>query len=102
MIQAYLINILIFCAIILLIVIIVGAVQAVIVMIDVRRSTKEVTKKVRAITSALDIVALLFGGLGRGKKKAQSRLIAPDEATIVPYIAGVKKALQVLLKKREG
>jgi hypothetical protein len=93
-----LINVLIFCGIILLLALTVAVVQIVIIMIDVNRMTKEVRKKVLALTSVFDIVTLLFGGLG-GAKKVLKKKLNPDKSTLVASVAGIKKGLQVLLKK---
>jgi hypothetical protein len=93
-----LINVLIFCGIILLLALTVAVVQIVIIMIDVNRMTKEVRKKVLALTSVVDIVTLLFGGLG-GAKKVLKKKLNPDKSTLVASVAGIKKGLQVLLKK---
>lgn len=98
MLQTYLINALIFCAILLLVALAVGAVVGIFILVDFRRMSKEISKKVVALTSVIDIVTLFMGGLGsargRLKKKGQS-----DDATLISFIAGVKKALQVLFKK---
>ncbi|MFC1511088.1 hypothetical protein ACFL5U_01720 [Candidatus Margulisiibacteriota bacterium] len=96
-----LINLLIFCGIILLLAITVGVVQGIIVMIDVRRTTKKVTKKVEAVTSIIDIGALLLGGVDGAKKRMQNQL-APSKDNIVALIGGIKRGLQVLFKKDNG
>lgn len=68
MLQTYLINGLIFCGILLLIVMIVGAVQVVIILIDVRKTTGTVTEKVRAVASLLSqsTVRVFEGTLKKG------------------------------------
>ncbi len=53
MLQTYLLNSLIFCGILLLIVLIVGAVQIVIILIDLRKTTGSVTEKIRAVATLL-------------------------------------------------
>lgn len=93
-----LINVLIFCGIILLLAITVAVVQVVIILIDINRMTKEVKKKLLALTSVVDIVTLLFGGLG-GAKKVLKKKLDPDKSTLIALVAGIKKGLQVLLKK---
>lgn len=93
-----LINVLIFCGIILLLALTVAVVQVVIILIDINRMTKEVKKKLLALTSVVDIVTLLFGGLG-GAKKVLKKKLDPDKSTLVALVAGIKKGLQVLLKK---
>ena len=97
MLQAYLINILLFCAVLLLIVFIVGTVQLVIILIDVRKTTREVTEKVRAITSLLDIVSILFGALNMTKGKIKDKI--PGKSTLFALVSGLKKGLETLLKK---
>ncbi|MEE8638025.1 MAG: hypothetical protein V3T21_03165 [Candidatus Margulisiibacteriota bacterium] len=93
-----LINVLIFCGIILLLALTVAVVQVVIIMIDINRMTKEVKKKILALTSVVDIVTLLLGGMG-GAKKVLKKKLNPDKSTLVAFVAGIKKGLQVLLKK---
>lgn len=92
MLQTYLINILVFCGIILLLALTVGVIQLIIILVDVRRVSKEVTDKVRAVTSVIDIFSLVLGGLGAAKKKI-------NRSTLVAFTAGLKKALEVLFKK---
>jgi hypothetical protein len=99
--QEILINILIFCGIILLLALTVAVVQIIIIMIDINRMTKEVKKKVLALTSVIDIVSLLFGGLEGAKKKFKNKL-SPDKSTIVAFVGGLKKGLQVLLGSKGG
>jgi len=93
-----LINLLIFCGIGLLIALIVATIVVIMILLDLRRTTKEVGDKVKAIASILDIVGMLFGGMGTIKKKLSGNL-GSNSATIVGFAAGLKKALQVLLKK---
>ena len=97
MLQAYLINILLFCAVLLLIVFIVGTVQLVIILINVRKTAREVTEKVRAITSLLDIVSILFGALNMTKGKIKDKI--PGKSTLFALVSGLKKGLETLLKK---
>lgn len=94
MIQVYLINTLYFCLILLIIALAVGAIQLIMILLDVRKMTHEVKEKFLAITSVLDIVSLVVGGLGSVKK-----IKAPDSSTFVAFMSGLKKALQVLFKK---
>ncbi|MDI6731043.1 MAG: hypothetical protein QME05_00490 [Candidatus Margulisbacteria bacterium] len=93
-----LINLLIFCGIGLLIALIVATIMVILILLDLRRTAKEVGDKVKAIASILDIVGMLFGGMGAIKKKLGGNLGA-NSAAIVGFAAGLKKALQVLLKK---
>ena len=97
MLQTYLINILLFCAVLLLIVFIVGTVQLVIILIDVRKTAREVTEKVRAITSLLDIVSILFGALNMTKGKIKDKI--PGKSTLFALVSGLKKGLETLLSK---
>ncbi len=85
MVQIYLINILIFCAILLLIAFVVGMIQLILILVDVRRVSREISKKVVAFTGIFDVLTLLIKGFAAGKS--------------LPFIAGLKKALQVLVKK---
>lgn len=99
--QEILINVLIFCGIILLLALTVAVVQIIIIMIDINRMTKEVKKKVLALTSVFDIVTLLLGGLS-GAKKTLKKKLSPDKSTIVAFAGGLKKGLQVLLGNKGG
>lgn len=89
-----LMNILIFCGIILLIALTVGVIQAIIILVDVRHTSKEVKKKLYALTSVIDIVSLLMGGMEGAKKRM-------GENSIIAFIAGVKKGLKVLLRSEK-
>jgi len=75
MLQTYLLNGLIFCGILLLIVMIVGAVQIVLILIDVRKTTGSVTEKIRAVASLL------------------------SASTVKVFEATVKKGIEMLFKK---
>lgn len=97
MLQTYLLNILIFCAILLLIAFVVGTVLLVIILIDVKRSVREVTEKVRAVTSLIDVVTMLAGAVDLAKGRLGKKL--PGKSTLVAFTAGLKKGLEVLLKK---
>ncbi len=96
--QTYLINILFFCGIALLLALTVAVVQCIIILIDVHRTSREITKKVRAITSAIDIVSLIIGALGGGGKSLKKK--AQDKSTLIAFIAGVRKGLEVLLGRK--
>ncbi|MFH1387260.1 MAG: hypothetical protein ABIH50_06315 [bacterium] len=93
MIQTYLINILLFCGILLLLSLTVAVIQGILIFIDIRKMTHEVKEKVLAVTSVLDILTAFLGGLGIMKSKLSS------ESTIIGFAAGLKKALQILFKK---
>ncbi|MDD5594274.1 MAG: hypothetical protein PHG97_06010 [Candidatus Margulisbacteria bacterium] len=97
MMQTYLLNILIFCAILLLIAFVVGTVLLIIILIDVKRSVREVTEKVRAVTSLIDVVTMLAGAVDLAKGRLGKKL--PGQSTLVAFAAGLKKGLEVLLKK---
>jgi uncharacterized protein YoxC len=97
MMNAYLINILLFCAILLLIAFIVGTVLLVLIIIDVRRTVKEVTAKVHAVTSLIDIVTMLAGAVDMAKGRLGKKL--PGKSTAAAFAAGLKKGLEVLFKK---
>lgn len=96
-----LINILIFCLILLLIALIVAAVQGILILFDFRSISKEVRKKFLAVTSAIDIAALLLGGVDEAKKRFKKKLKS-DRPTLMAFLAGVKKGLQVLLESKGG
>jgi len=98
MLQTYLINGLFFCGILLLIVLIVAIVQIVLILFGVRQMTKEIQKKVLALTSAIDIISLFMGGLEGAKKRLKKKL-DPDKSTLVAFISGLKRGLQVLFNK---
>lgn len=95
-----LVNILIFCGILLLIALVVTTVQGILILVDVRRTTKQVTKKLLALTSALDIIGLFLGGMEGAKKRIHHKF-NPEKSTFVAFAAGLKKGLQVLLNKEE-
>ena len=95
--QIYLVNSLIFCAILLLIAFIVGTVLLIIILIDVRRSVREVTAKVHAVTSLIDIATMLVGALDMAKGRLGEKM--PGKGTAVAFAAGLKKGLEVLFKK---
>lgn len=93
-----LINILIFCGIILLIALTVAAVQAILILMDVRRAEKEVMKKVSMISSAVDIVSIVTGGIG-GAKKVMGKKMISEGSTLTAFMAGLKKGLEVFFEK---
>lgn len=95
-----LINILIFAGILLLLALTVAVVQGFIILIDIRRMTKEIKEKMLVVTSVFDIVTLLLGGVEGAKKKFKKKLKTND-STLVAFLAGLKKSLRVLLKKEE-
>lgn len=98
MIQTYLINSLIFCGILLIIVLIVGAVQITLLLIDLRKTTKDVKDKIYLFLSIFDIFTLIFGGL-KGVKQRLGNKVTADSSNLVGLVAGLKKAFQVLIKK---
>ncbi len=95
-----LINVLIFAGILLLLALTVAVVQGFIILIDVRRMTREIKEKMLVVTSVFDIVTLLLGGVEGAKKKFKKKLKTND-STLVAFLAGLKKSLRVLLKKEE-
>jgi hypothetical protein len=99
--QTYLMNVLIFCGIILLLALTVAAVQAIIILIDVRRAAKEVKAKIFALTSLFDIVSLIMGGMDLAKGRI-GRNFAKNGSTIIALVAGLKKGLQVLFNPKGG
>jgi hypothetical protein len=71
MVQLYLVNILIFCVILLVIALVVGAIQLILILVDVRKMTHEVKEKFFALANSV------FGAL----------------------VFGIKKGIEVFLKK---
>ncbi|MFC1637656.1 hypothetical protein ACFL1W_01410 [Candidatus Margulisiibacteriota bacterium] len=99
MLQTYLINALIFAGVLLVIALVAGVIVGVFILIDFRRVSKEISKKVVALTSVVDIVSLFMGGIGGAKNRLKKK-VKSDDSTMISFIAGVKKGLQVLLKKQ--
>ena len=97
MLQTYLVNILIFCAILLLLVFVVAMVQIVIVLIDIRKTTKTITEKIQVVSSLFDIVTMLTGAFDLAHGRLKNNL--PGKSTISALVAGIKKGLEVFLKK---
>lgn len=99
--QTYLINILIFCGVILLLALTVAAVQSIIILVDVRRAAREVKLKIIAVTSLIDIVSLVLGGMDLAKGRI-GRKFANKGSTIIALVAGLKKGMQVLFNPKGG
>ncbi|MBN3033884.1 MAG: hypothetical protein JW873_07305 [Candidatus Saganbacteria bacterium] len=78
--QTYLLNGLIFCAILLLIALTVGAVQLIFILVDVRRTVRVLLEKVRVVTSLFDVAVSLVGARGSA------------------FVAALKKLLNILFK----
>lgn len=97
MLQTLLVNILIICAILLLIAFLVGAVLLVMIILDVRRSVKKVTNRVNAAAAFFDLAAMFSGLFGLGKDKECGE--RSERATLKAFAAGLKKGLEVLFKK---
>jgi hypothetical protein len=76
MLQTYLLNSLIFCAILLLIALTVGAVQMILILVDVRRTVSVLMDKVRVVTSLFDVAASLLGARGSALLAAIKKLLA--------------------------
>jgi hypothetical protein len=90
--QVYLINILFFCLILLVLALTVGALQMVLILIDVRKTSSEISSKVRMVASLFDIVTMLVGGMGTAKRKM-------NDSSLAAFAAGLKKSFEVLFKK---
>jgi len=111
--EIYLRNIMWFCLILLLIALTVAVIQIIIILLDLRsaareakKMVKDVEKKVKSVTSILDMAVMLTGGLEEAKKRVMKRAV-PARSTLTGFFAGLKKGLAVLLKpgqpgKREG
>jgi len=95
-----LINVLVFSGIILLLALTVAVIQGVLILIDARKTAKEVEEKLRAVVSVFDVVSLIFGGIDGAKKKIQNKF-SPNKSTLVALIAGIKRGLQVLVKNKD-
>jgi hypothetical protein len=93
-----LINILIFGGILVLLALTIAIIMGVFILNDVRRISKEVREKVLIVTSVFDIVSLVLGGMEGAKKKFKKKL-KNDDSTLLAFLAGIKKSVQVLLKK---
>lgn len=63
MLQTYLVNVLIFCVIVLVIALIVGSIQLILILFDVRKMTREIKDKVISVTSSV------LGAVAVGIKK---------------------------------
>ena len=99
MIQTYLVNILLFSAILLLLTLTIGAVQIVLILLDLRKTATELKKKLEVFTSMLDIATLLFGGLNSAKRRVASKFSA-NGSVLLAFVAGFKKALKILFNKK--
>ena len=93
--QVYLINILYFCLILLVVVLTVGAVQLAIILVDLRKTSNEISSKVRMVASLFDIVTMLVGGMETAKKKL-------NDSSLAVFAVGLKRAFEVLFKKEGG
>jgi|GEM_PF-1370227 len=100
MLETYLINILLFCGIALLITLTVAVIQGIIILVDIRHTSKEVKKKLYSLTSVIDVVSVLMGGMESAKKRLKKKM-TPSKSTMIAFAAGVKKGLEVLLKPKE-
>ncbi|MBI5698896.1 hypothetical protein HZC35_01120 [Candidatus Saganbacteria bacterium] len=94
--EAILKNIMWFSLILLLLALTGAVIQVVIILLDVRSATKDLKKKLKSLTSVLDIATMLMGGLEGIKRRAIKQAI-PSKATLVGFFAGVKKGMQVLM-----
>lgn len=101
MLQTYLINILIFAGIILLLVLVVAAIQMILILLEARRAAKELKAKVAVITSAIDVVSMVLGGVEGAKARIIKNLI-PGKKNINALVAGVKKGVSVLVQGKKG
>jgi hypothetical protein len=58
-----------------------------------------VTAKVHAVTSLIDIVTMLAGAVDMAKGRLGEKM--PGKSTTIAFVAGLKKGLEVLFKKKE-
>jgi hypothetical protein len=73
MMQTYLVNTLIFCTILLVIALVVGAVQLIFILVDVRKMTREVKDKVLFFANSV------FGSLAVGIKRGIELLLRREK-----------------------
>jgi hypothetical protein len=99
MLQTYLINILIFCGILLLIALIVAVVLVILSLAEIRHMVRDAKHKFYTMTSVVDIVALLLGGAGGAGQRLKKKLVS-EKSTLTAFLAGLKKALQVLFRDK--
>jgi len=90
-----LINALVFCIILLIIALIVAVIQSILILRETRKMTKEVSDKVLAVSSLLDVASIFFQGITGLKKRSG------EANNLSAAISGIKKGLQVFLSKKE-
>ena len=73
MLYAYLINILIGCAILLLIALTVSVIMLICILNDARQVSKECKDKFLVLTSVVDIASVFLNGLGLFKKRVKKK-----------------------------
>lgn len=95
--EIFLKNVLWICLIVLVIAVLYAVVQVILILIDLRRTSKnvkdfvsEVTCKMKNITSFLDIAALISNGVALNFIKDASK-----KSNFIAFIAGVKKGIKV-------
>lgn len=99
--EMYLGNILTFCLIIFVIALTICVIQVILIFLDIRESVKEakkllkdLEKKIKAVTSVLDVAVMLVGGMDQIKNRVASQVI--KKSNMGAFIAGLKKGAQVL------
>ncbi len=85
-----------FSLILLLLALTVAIVQVIIILVEVRGSIRELKKKLKPVTAALDIANLFWAGIEEMKRCAAEEA-DPSKATLKAFFAGVKKGIQVLM-----
>ena len=87
------INVLIFSGVLLILAFVVATIQGILILIDLRKTTHEITNKINSLSSLIDVVTIFVAGLGglRGK-------INPGSSNFAGFAAGLKRAVQVLFK----
>lgn len=101
MMEIYLKNILWFVLIIFVGTLIFAVVQIILILLDIRNTAKDAKKmlkdieiRVRALTSLLDVVSMVFGGIEEAKRKVMDRTLSASNLSA--YAAGLKKGVKVL------
>jgi len=103
-----LVSLLYIALIIFVITLVIAMVYVILMLADTRRTVKkasqlveEVSEKVKAVTSIIDILVSLTGGFEKAKKKVYEKVL-PSQSTMVPFFAGLRKGLEVLFGGEEN
>lgn len=64
----------------------------------VSSTVKDAKRRFNAFTGIFDAISLLFGGVDNAKDKIRKKMkkeLMPSKATIIGFVAGLKKGIQV-------